>query len=198
MLSRRDDGFTLVELLVAISVLGLLLSAITGSIFVGMRTAARTEDRLTESNDELTATGYFADDVQGAKSVTVSTVPKCGTDASAVVEFVGQDFADTATPAAATPDTVTTVVSYVLRTRTGSTGTTRELHRLACTAPAASPAYPLTPVTDVAVVGQLVAAAPVVNCGSVACSAFVQVNLVLTADSGSLTYTLTGRRRTTP
>jgi prepilin-type N-terminal cleavage/methylation domain-containing protein len=193
---RPDDGFTLVELLVSISILGILLAAITGTMFVSLRTVAVTQERLTESNDELFATSYFADDVQGARTVSVGTVPKCGTDSNAVVEFSGLDFVDSATFVYGTnPVTVTTVVSYVLRT-VPETGTV-ELHRLACSSTLAAPVYPLVRTTDVTVVGQLAATDPVVTC-DVACGAFARVDLVLTAASEDLTYTLTGRRRTTP
>ena len=137
--------------------------------------------------------GHIGDDVQGAKTVTVGTTAKCGTSAgTAVVEFVGQDFADDSTFA-----TTTRVVSYVRRTVANPDGTTtRRLHRLVCTAATATPSYPLTPSTDTTVVHRLSAAAPVVDCGGVACSAFVRVNLTLQEESGSLGYTLTGRRRT--
>lgn len=193
MLSRRagDEGFTLVELLVAITVLGLVLGAITGISFVAVRTSASANVRLSESNDLLRATTYFADDVRGAQSVSVATAPHCGPDATAVVEFAGQDFSDDSTLTI-----TTTVVSYVLRTVTGPAGTTTQLHRLACTSPTATPAYPLAPVTDVPVVLLLSATAPTVTCPGSPCASFLQVDLTLAEASGNLLYTLSGRRRT--
>ena len=190
--SPPDDGFTLVEMLISVTILGMLLGALSGTMFVTLRTVAEAATRLDESNDELHATTYFGDDVQGAQSVSVGTTPRCGGDPSAVVEFAGQDFADDSTFA-----TTTTVVSYVLRTVAGPDGTTtRELHRLACAAPTTAPAYPLTPRSDVPVVRRLSGAAPTVDCPGAPCSAFEQVNLTLEAESGGLVYTLTGRRRT--
>lgn len=190
---RRDDGFTLVELLVSVSILTVLLGAVSGSLYVALRTAASADQRLGESADELTATTYFGDDVHGARSVSVGRTPRCGTDPAAVVEFVGLDFTD---DASFIP--ITTAVSYVLRTVTAAGGTTtRELHRLACTAPTTAPTYPLVPATDVTVVRRLSSGAPTVSCGSPGCAAFAQVSVTLRAESGNLTYTLTGRRRTT-
>lgn len=193
MLSRaRDEGLTLVELLISVTILGLVLSAMCGMTFVSMRTAADSGTRLDESNDLLLATAYFAADVMGAQSVAVSATPRCGTDGSAVVEFVGQDFTDDSLMT-----TTTTVVTYVVRTVTGPTGSTSQLHRLACTAGTADPSYPLTPVTDAPVVRQLSSTAPTVTCPGAPCSAFVQVDLVVQEQSKGLTYTLTGRPRTT-
>lgn len=189
--NRTEDGFTLVELLIAVSILGILLTAISSTMFVALRTAASSEVRLTESNDALFATTYFGDDVQGAKSLSVGTTPRCGTDASAVVEFLGQDFSDDSSFT-----TTTTVVSYVLRAGTDARGVTRQLHRLTCTAATTTPSYPLTPASDVTVADRLSATAPSVDCGAAACSAFVHVNLTLREQSGDLVFTLTGRRRT--
>jgi prepilin-type N-terminal cleavage/methylation domain-containing protein len=190
--AHRDDGFTLVETVISVAILGILAGAISGAIAVALRTTGSADIRLTESNDALVAGTYFGDDVQSAESVSIGTTPKCGTDSRAVVEFVGRDFSDDSTFA-----TTTTVVSYVLRTVASPEGTTtRELHRLACSAPGATPSYPLTPTRDITVVHRLSSAAPVVDCGEVACGAFVHVNLALQEQSGGLAYTLTGRRRT--
>lgn len=192
MLRRSgEDGFTLVELLIAVTIMGMVFSALSGVTFVALRTAAATDTRFDESNDLMLAAGYFAGDVMGAQSVAVSTVPRCGTDSNAVVEFLGQDFTDDSSRT-----TTTTVVTYVIRTVVG-TPPVRQLHRLACAAPTSSPTYPLTPVTDIAVIRQLSSTAPAVNCGSDQCSAFALVNLVVREQSGSFSYTLTGRRRVT-
>lgn len=190
MLRRRADaGFTLVELLVTVSLLGVVLAAVAGLSIVAVGTAASADARLDESNDLLRAAGYFGDDVQGAQAVTVGTAPKCGTDPRAVVELVGQDFTDDSTFTV-----VTTVVSYVLRTG-GDPGPV--LHRLACTAPGTAPTYPLVPVSDVPVVRSIGASAPTAGCGTAGCAAFSQVDLRV-QEGGGLRYTLTGRRRTTP
>jgi prepilin-type N-terminal cleavage/methylation domain-containing protein len=200
MLNRRadDDGFTLVELLISVTIMGIVVSALAGVLLVTLKTATGADVRLTESSDLMRATRYFTGDVLGAKTVTVATTPKCGTDAKAVIEFIGQDIADGATPPVTppvTPVVTTTVVSYVQRTVTGPTGTSLELHRLTCKAATATPTYPLIPVTAFAVVRRLSATAPTATCLP-ACSTFTQVNLIVREKSGGLVYTLTGRRRT--
>ena len=194
----RDGGFTLVELLISVVIMGIVFSSVTGVLLVTLRTADDADTRLTESNDLLRVTRYFTGDVLGATSVTVASTPKCGTDPTAVVEFVGQDIADGAVPAptpAVTPTVVTTVVAYVLRTRTDLSGTYLELHRLTCSAPTAAPAYPLVPLTAFAVVRHLSNLTPTASCLP-ACATFTQVDLVVREKSAGLVYTLTGRRRT--
>jgi prepilin-type N-terminal cleavage/methylation domain-containing protein len=193
VLSRRGDaGYTLVELLVVVSLVGVVVASVAGMSLVAVRTAASADTRLDDSNDLLRAATYFGDDVQGAQSVSVGTTPRCGTDPSVLVEFVGQDFTDDSTFT-----TVTTVVSYVRRTVGLPTGVRRELHRLSCSSPVGSPAYPLAATSDVPVVLGLSPAVPVVGCGTAGCAAFTEVNLTIQQSSG-LRYVLTGRRRTTP
>ncbi len=187
-----DAGLTLVELLVAMTLMGIVLGSVVGVSFVAARTASAAKTRLDESGDLIRAAAYFTDDVQGTQAVAVDSPPLCGPDAVAVVEFQGQDFADDATLAV-----VTTVVTYVLRSDDNPNKDTLELHRLACRADSASPAYPLSPLTDVTVASGLTAA-PRVTCGGSPCgTGFTQVELAA-ARSGGLGFTLTGRRRTTP
>lgn len=190
--TAADAGLTLVELLVAITLMGIVLGSVVGVSFVAARTATASKTRLDESGDLIRAAAYFTDDVQGAQAVTVDSPPLCGPDADAVVEFGGQDFADDATLAV-----VTTVVTYVLRGDDDPDEDTLELHRLACRAASASPAYPLGPLTDVTVASGLTADPRVTCAGSPCGTGFTQVELAA-ARSGGLGFTLTGRRRTTP
>jgi prepilin-type N-terminal cleavage/methylation domain-containing protein len=194
--SRRtaaDAGFTLVELLISITLMGIVLTTVVAVSFVAVHTAAAADTRLDDSNDLVRAATYFGDDVQGAQSVTVDAEPLCGTDDDAVVEFSGQDFADDSTLAI-----TTTVVTYVVRGADDADADAPELHRLSCRADSTGPLYPLTPVSDVTVALGLSDSAPLVSCGGSACGAgFSQVELTVT-ESGGLSYTLTGRRRTSP
>lgn len=196
MLRRRpgDAGFTLSELLVAVTVLGIVLASVVAASFVAARTSAVSKTRLDDSNDLVVAATYFGDDVQGAQSVAVDSEPLCGPDDDAVVELAGQDFADDSSLAI-----TTTVVTYVLRggSDEDADDPTYELHRLSCRADTTGPVYPLTPVTDVTVAASL-SGPPTVSCGGPACGpGFTQVGLGITT-AGGLSVTLTGRRRTTP
>jgi prepilin-type N-terminal cleavage/methylation domain-containing protein len=75
-MSRRADerGFTLVELLVAIAILGIIMLPLSGAFSVGLRTINDTSNRLAGSADAQLLTVHFPADVQGATEGT-TTVP---------------------------------------------------------------------------------------------------------------------------
>jgi prepilin-type N-terminal cleavage/methylation domain-containing protein len=191
--ARADGGFTLVELIVSIAVLGVVAAGLTALMLGALTTNRQTATRLTESRDIQFATAYLADDVQGATSVVSGVTARCGTG-TAVLELRGASY--TAGSLAAR----VTVVSYVLQTPTVDGVPTGQLHRLACEADAQpAPAYPLTPASDITVARSLVPADPVVACAPAPCSAATsQVSLTLTSISGDQQVTVGGTRRTTP
>jgi prepilin-type N-terminal cleavage/methylation domain-containing protein len=186
----RDGGFTLVELLVAVAILGIVMAAMTAAMVVALTGDKESGQRLGESTDVSFTASYLADDAQGANTFSAGAAPGCGTDSSAVLELRGGSFTGTQQP-------VVTVVSYVLRPGHGST---RELHRLTCSGPQGSVAQ----VSDVVVARQVSAVtAPVAQClqasgTATACSsaAAVTVRLLVTEESG-FSFTLVGTRRTT-
>ena len=190
VLTRRDDdGFTLVELLISVVVLGILLVAVSAATMAVLRTTGSTDVRLTESRAQQFAAAYFSADAHGATTVSTGGAPRCGSDPTAVVEFIGQDFDDALT-------VTTKVVTYVVRTASGADGAAgRELRRLICTASTATPAYPLTPTREVTVARELAESAPTsVTCSATSCAT---VQLTVRTRSGDLEFTLTGHRRTT-
>lgn len=66
MLSRlrhADDGFTLVELLVAIVILAVITVPLADAVISVLRNQGATEDRLALSHDAQLAASYFAQDV---------------------------------------------------------------------------------------------------------------------------------------
>ncbi|MGZ4640341.1 MAG: PulJ/GspJ family protein [Actinomycetes bacterium] len=99
----QDEGFTLVELIVAVAILGIIGSAIVSSIFVGLQTRARTTSQLAASHDDQNLASYWAQDVDGANpqtpfaagdavGVSTSAGTYCGTTVTPVVVFSGKDF----------------------------------------------------------------------------------------------------------
>lgn len=134
----RDGGFTLVELVISIAILGLVMSAISAAMAVGLKTTRESENRLGASNDVQFASTWFADDVAGANDVISGGAARCGSDAVTVVQFLNRDHdAPTARPTPApspTPAPVRLTITYALRTVAAPDGTFRELHRLACEA----------------------------------------------------------------
>lgn len=117
---EREDGFTLVELLLTVVLLGVVGSAIASSMLVMLSTKKSAEGMLAVSQDRQFVTSWFSDDVAGARSIATGTQPVCGTPQSTAVVFTGTDV-DPGT----TSGTATTVAwTYV--------SASKELRRTSC------------------------------------------------------------------
>lgn len=192
-----DTGFTLVELLISVALLGIVMVAITAAMLGAIGATTSTDVRLSESRDLRLATSYFATDAAGAQAFVTSGTARCGTD-PVLVELRGEAF-----DAALARQVV--IQTYVLRTQTVDGAPSRVLHRLTCSSTAATPAYPLTPIADLTLAGRLsTTAAATVTCQDIGgtavdCAAAGAVTVVvsLTSRSAELTASLTGHRRTT-
>jgi prepilin-type N-terminal cleavage/methylation domain-containing protein len=186
--NRQDEGFTLVELVISVAILGAVMTAIVAAMTVALKTNKETGDRLTSSRDLQFASTWFGDDVQGANTITEGGSPLCGSDpaSSVVIQFVNYDI--TTIPATAPPTAApyglssgeTRKVTYVLRSRTDDGVTTNELHRLVCGTSSSD---------DIVAHSLATSPAPVVT--TAATTASVQF---VTADTGQ-PFTLTGTRR---
>lgn len=193
--TRSQAGMSLIELTIAVSILGLVMAAITTTMIVAMRATAEATDRLDRGNDQQLTSAHFGPDVAGALEVTAvgqpgftgpTTEPGCGpTGDRLVVQFRGREAIDVLTSDRWT-------VSYVL-TDGGAT-----LARRACTGSAT------TPASDVAVAAGLsTTSGPTVACRTAAGAAVAcedpsaqGVTLDLTIEDGTERST-TGSRRTT-
>jgi prepilin-type N-terminal cleavage/methylation domain-containing protein len=141
-LRRGADGFTLVELLVAIAILGIITVPLSSVVIAYLRNTDATTARLIESHDAQIAAAYWAQDVAsiGTRSTTnpfalnqsVETgvaynagLYPCGAAGtpSAIVRLAWDQFSGPAAPA------VIVRVAYVVQTTVA--GQT-ELHRLRC------------------------------------------------------------------
>ncbi|GGO85570.1 prepilin-type N-terminal cleavage/methylation domain-containing protein [Nocardioides phosphati] len=60
---RSDDGFTLVELLVTISMLTIVMITLTAMVFEFMRQTNETTTRMNESSDQQFVSAYWQQDV---------------------------------------------------------------------------------------------------------------------------------------
>jgi prepilin-type N-terminal cleavage/methylation domain-containing protein len=207
-LRRGADGFTLVELLVAIVILGIITVPLSSVAIGFFRSADATTARLIESHDVQIATAYWAQDVAsiGTHSTTspfalnqsVETdvaynagLYQCGA-AGTPNAIVRLAWDDSSGPGAAT----LVRVAYVVQAAPGQTQLT-ELHRLRCNGSAVV-------VSDVAVAHDLdPSTLPALVC-STTCTASPavprSVTLTLTIKDpknlgGAYVVGLTGQRR---
>jgi len=73
-----DGGFTLVELLVVVAILGIIAGALTESIIIGLRTTTATVAQVSGSLDRQKLADAFVPDVQSAQKVEVEGPTTCG------------------------------------------------------------------------------------------------------------------------
>jgi prepilin-type N-terminal cleavage/methylation domain-containing protein len=97
-MSRRrfrpsDDGFTLPELLVAITILGIIIVAIGAMITTSFRTSSIVSAELQGSRGPKVVSRYWVPDVEQAK--TFDAAAPCGTGTTAVATF-GSDVSPSA------------------------------------------------------------------------------------------------------
>ncbi len=69
---ERDRGLTLVELIIAVALMGLIGGAIGGALYFGIKTTNNSSTRLDQSMTEMAVTRYLTGDILSAEGpVTV-------------------------------------------------------------------------------------------------------------------------------
>ncbi|MDP3713676.1 MAG: prepilin-type N-terminal cleavage/methylation domain-containing protein [Mycobacteriales bacterium] len=91
---NTQAGFTLLELLVAMSLAGLVFSVVSAAFVVSVDVTEDTNTRLTESQAGAFTSAYFTRDVQSASTISTST-PRCGGGSETLV--ASMQWTDTAT-----------------------------------------------------------------------------------------------------
>ena len=88
--TRDDDGFTLIELVMSVAILGIVSAALLGIVLQYAKTASDTSARLNESTDQQFVSTYWQNDVSslGRRSLTVASAT-FSTDQSVFVGSTG-------------------------------------------------------------------------------------------------------------
>lgn len=82
-----DDGFSLLELMMTVAIVGVIITGLTGTVLAYLKNTVATESRLTESHDIQFAAAYWQRDVAsiGVRANTYDTV----NDSFALEQSVG-------------------------------------------------------------------------------------------------------------
>jgi prepilin-type N-terminal cleavage/methylation domain-containing protein len=143
---NREQGFTLVELLIAMTISGLIISALAIGFITTMRGTASAHDRFVASNGNHTLSTYFVSDVQSANTTMVSTDPTsgsgCATTEAPTTNLVRLQWWE--------QPTLTKMTAFSVSYRTRQVGSRWELVRYACSG-SQDPYTPAPQLKDVAV-----------------------------------------------
>jgi prepilin-type N-terminal cleavage/methylation domain-containing protein len=171
---KRDDGFTLVELLVTVVIIGLIAFPLSNVVIDFFMNNATSTGRLSTSHDEQIATAYFSQDVAnlgirdqstGISSQSLWRAPfpagSCGAGVGTpVVLLAGADVSfDTSTN---TEKSTIISAAYVTEVISGET----QLHRLYCTGTAVNS---VALKSDVVIAHNVSTPAPSVSCSGTGC-----------------------------
>lgn len=134
---RRDAGYTLPELLVVVTIMGLIVTALVASIVVTLRNAGTVEGRINLAADEQALTVDLPTDL--ASAATVDTDPSlspCDPGCPPNVALGGSNAAllswETRGPSADGLSVVTTTVNVSYYFRPSSTPGVYQLDRIEC------------------------------------------------------------------
>ena len=125
MTRDRSAGFTIVELIVAVAIFGIVGSVLSGVIMMGFNSYSYTTTRLNESNDRQFLATWFTRDIQSATTLALSG-GTCGTAAGATVLRLTWSESD----ASATPVVTAREVTY--RLLAGTAPAKGSLSRVLC------------------------------------------------------------------
>ena len=71
----NDDGFTLIELIIVITIIPIVIAAISAAIITSFKDQDGIFNRLSDSHDAQLTAAYFVPDVESASVVSVPGSP---------------------------------------------------------------------------------------------------------------------------
>lgn len=86
---RRDDGMTLIEMLVAMSISGVVLASIVAALGTAWRVQEQVLDTTTARAGSQLAAIAFADDVAGASRIAIAGTRGCRANAATITVPLG-------------------------------------------------------------------------------------------------------------
>lgn len=175
-----DSGFTLVELLLVIVILGVIMVPLADVVLGALRQTNQSQGRLAESHDAQIASAYWASDVAslGTRTTDDPLDPQLKTSVETNVAYNGGSYpcGTAGTPNAvvrfawdevASPSSTTlVVVAYVIKPN----GARSTLHRLRCNGST-------TPASDTTLAHDLVAAECVSGCSGTPTAVSMQLTI---------------------
>ena len=87
-----DGGFTLIELIIVVTILPLVVGALGAGLLAVFSLQSNVSSRLTGSEDNQTVQANYTRDVQGATSIYTTTSPLCGPTTAGVTQLLGLEW----------------------------------------------------------------------------------------------------------
>jgi prepilin-type N-terminal cleavage/methylation domain-containing protein len=132
-----ESGFTLVELLIVITILPLIVGALSAGLIAVFSLQSGVSSRLSHTADAQAVSANFERDIQGALQVTEQSTPGCGA-MSGATQLLGLESNQDLNSASSDPNSgqYLTTISYLSVPVIGASSTTYSLIRASCTGPA--------------------------------------------------------------
>jgi len=107
--AHGEEGFTLVELMIAIAILAIIVAPLSLAVITGLRVVGKADQKYNDSRGSLISAAYFANDVSNANTITKGG-GGCGGPGTPIVSFAWTSATD---PASADVDaSPTSTVTY--------------------------------------------------------------------------------------